>query len=324
MCIGGGLALNSIHQVVELMSTDPSPDGPHPDALGEILRVIRAIARDATRMAVEGRSRAPGRPPSWLDHVANIRLAEVSIQPERTTLHLALQELGEAAPELYEQREFWSTIPSPEVTAIDCLVMAIAEIASSNLDSSGFDAGLLDDMARLGRGLNGTYREVRLSRHGGTVVHGVVDRSIVERAADLRRQTPEPRAVRVVGRVDMIRASTASFAIVLEDGTEVRGSLTDDSLGLAELQHFLHRRVLVHGRAIFRPSGRLLRIDAEALEDGEGAPDLWSRVPHPLCGRIAGPSRVSGTAAKLGIDDIFGIWPGDESEKELLEALAAR
>jgi hypothetical protein len=286
------------------------------------LRVIRATARDATRMAVEGRSRIRGRRPSWLDQVADIRIADMSICSDKTVLHFALPELGQAAPELYDQQEFWPTVPARELTAIDCLGLAVDEIASSNVDSAGFDTGLLKDVAKLGKGLNGTYRELRLSRHGLSRAPGVVDLGVVERAEQLRLQTPEPRAVRVAGRVDMIRASTESFSIVLDDGMEVRGTLADDSLGIEDLKRYFHQRVLVHGRAIYRPSGRLLRLDAEALEDGNGAPDLWSRVPEPMLSRVVLEPQAGGPAAKKGVTAFFGTWPGDESEEELLEALA--
>ncbi len=49
------------------------------------------------------------------------------------------------------------------------------------------------------------------------------------------------------------------------------------------LKAFLGRRILVLGKAIFRPSGSLLRIDAAGIEAGEGQPSsLFQRSLWPV------------------------------------------
>ena len=40
-----------------------------------------------------------------------------------------------------------------------------------------------------------------------------------------------PRRVRLCGVLDMVRASTQTFALKLDDGQEARGSLTDGAVG---------------------------------------------------------------------------------------------
>ena len=66
--------------------------------------------------------------------------------------------------------------------------------------------------------------------------------------------------------LDMIRASTAAFAVKADDGNELRGVLTSGNMdSLAEL---FKQRVLILGRAVFKPSGKLLRIEAEQIAPG--------------------------------------------------------
>jgi hypothetical protein len=113
--------------------------------------------------------------------------------------------------------------------------------------------------------------------------------------------------VRVVGKLDMIRHSTRSFALVLDDGTEVPGVL-EDHQGVQFLGQWFGKPVLVLGRAIYRPSGSLLRVDTLAVESGEGQPALFSKVPPPRPGKVTPPRRA--------FSAYFGQWPGTESDAE--------
>ena len=117
----------------------------------------------------------------------------------------------------------------------------------------------------------------------------------------------------------MVRASTQSFALLLDSGEEVRGVMVQDDV--AKMGSMIKRKILVHGSAVYRPSGKLLRIDADKIESGENAPDLWARIPDPIASSL--PTLHTGRSATKsgGISAFIGRWPGDESDSELLELL---
>jgi hypothetical protein len=117
----------------------------------------------------------------------------------------------------------------------------------------------------------------------------------------------------------MIRDSTQSFALQLDDGAQVGGAVLSGDM--SPLPALFRKRVVVHGAAIYRPSGRLLRLDAERIEDGQGAPSFWSNVPGPLVGRqdLRQPARAE--PQKSGVAAFFGQLPRDESDEEVFEAL---
>jgi hypothetical protein len=134
-------------------------------------------------------------------------------------------------------------------------------------------------------------------------------------------RTLQPRQVRVTGVLDMIRHSSRSFLLKLEDGTEVRGAVKTREQ-VEELKQFLGKKLLVLGRAVYGVSGKLLRIDAEGFESGEGQPRLFAKVPT---GREVRPAPVRTKRALLqqqGVSAFFGTWPGEETDEDFERMLA--
>jgi hypothetical protein len=78
---------------------------------------------------------------------------------------------------------------------------------------------------------------------------------------------------------------------------------------------------LILGKAIYRPSGSLLRIDAHAIEHGEGQPSIFSRIPPSLSRRIPQTRKVSAGQGWDSLSSYFGGWPGDETDEQWNEMM---
>ena len=141
------------------------------------------------------------------------------------------------------------------------------------------------------------------------------------RRQNMTEITPQPRQVRVTGILDMIRHSTRSFGLKLEDGTEVRGVLKTRKQ-TEELKQFLGKKLLVLGRAVYRASGKLLRIDAEGFEAGEGQPVLFAKVPPAREIRPAPVRMKPSSHQQQGVPAFFGTWPGEETDEDFERMLA--
>ena len=283
------------------------------EVCGDILHGFKPLLSSSVRMAVEGSSTGRGRTPTWLAAASDVRLSGYSHEGTDTLLELQLPPLGEAAADIYAQEEFWPTKPPPETTAIDVLAETVGEVAIGNAESLRYDHSLLDRLARLGKVLSDRLESISLIQTARSVVP--LNRAVVENARELIHRTPPPQQVRVVGKLDMIRHSTRSFALELEDGSEVHGVL-EDHQGVESLSQWFGRPVLVLGKAVYRPSGSLLRVDALAVESGEGQPTLFSNVPPPRSAKAAAPRTAPGGQAWKAFSSYFGKWPGGESGEE--------
>lgn len=132
-----------------------------------------------------------------------------------------------------------------------------------------------------------------------------------------------PKESRVDGVLDMLRQSTRAFTIELDDGEEVRGVLLEGDV--TQARSLLGKRVSVQGSAVFRPSGRLLRLDARAIVPCSEQSAFWSKIPK------AKPTSASRVRQRLpqttrtGVNAFFGRWSESPIDDDaLLELLDRR
>jgi hypothetical protein len=287
--------------------------------LGRALTAIPTVVRQSVSMAFRGHSGMRGPRPRWLEAAADLRFIDHTGDDE-SVLVFEAPTLGEAAPELYEQRESWPTRPDPGDTGLDLLGDVVRDVAAHNEDSDRFDRSLLGKLAGFEDVLRGGFRGIHLgSTRRAAAPPAIITHEVVRTAREFQEAIPPPQRVRVVGTLDMVRPSTQSFAMHLDDGQEVRGVLVSGSIETAAA--CLGRRVLVLGRAIYRPSGQLLRIDADEIAAAEGESSIWSRVPAARTRRFDLRQVIREQSHKKGIGAIMGKWPGDETDEQIERAL---
>jgi hypothetical protein len=213
--------------------------------LGRALTAIPTVVRQSVSMAFRGHSGARGPRPRWLEAAADLRFIDHTGDDE-SVLVFEAPTLGEAAPELYEQREPWPTRPDPGDTGLDLLGDVVRDVAARDEDSDRFDRRLLGRLAGFVNVLRGGFREIRLgsNRHDATPP-AIITPEVVRTAREFREATPPPQRVRGGGTLHMVRPSTQGFVLHLDDGQEVRGVL-----------------VSVESSTLPRTTSRKLRIQA--------------------------------------------------------------
>ncbi len=288
---------------------------------GELLRLLRPLMTYSVRMAVEGSSVAAGRTPGWLAAASDVRFVDYARDGNDTLIRLDLPALGTAAPELYDQKELWPTMPAAEYTAVDVFSGVVDEVDRGDRDSLRYDRPLLRKLSSIRRVFSEHLHSVALPYgSNGAARFCLLTENTTAVAGRLADSTPQPQEVRVAGQLDMIRRSTRSFGLQLDDGSEVHGVL-ENADEIDQMREFFGKRVLVLGRAIYRPSGSLLRIDAHAIEHGEGQPSIFSRVPPSRSRRIPQVRKVTAGQGWDSFSSYFGSWPGDETDQEWKEMM---
>jgi hypothetical protein len=142
-----------------------------------------------------------------------------------------------------------------------------------------------------------------------------------EDSLKIKTTVPAPRQVKVAGRLDAMTVSDRSFSLLTaEKQCLIKGIAK--SVDQKTLSTLLGQDVLVSGRAHFTLSGEILSIEAEEIIIAK-AHDLkvWGQLPAPL----ERPFNLSDfkvpQTPDSGMSAIYGTWPGDETDEEILKAL---
>jgi hypothetical protein len=301
-----------------LHGLESSRQGMRGSLLKDVLGAVDDGARGAVRLRLEGRSRAGGGfHPAWVHTAAAFNLLRVL--PDGMGVELSAPTLREALPDRFGQGELFPTT-DPDDSALTLLGRSLDDAVSGRADSDAYDEALLTTFRGFVRIFHHGVQAVELRNGRPDAAPLTVTREGIRTVQRLRRQTPRPRQVRVAGKVEVIRHSDRGFVLVLDSGEQIRGVLVDDDAQM--LPALWGSNAVVTGLAHFRPSGGLLRIDAEHVRPAEERDvQVWASAPRPLFGAPdrAAPPRAQ--TARSGIAAIFGMWPGDETDEELLALL---
>jgi hypothetical protein len=262
-----------------------------------------------------------GPAPAWLDKVSHLDVT--GLGPDSAVLLVEAPTFAEAASDRFPADLQLPFLGEPTSaldvsrTAVDLFRLVLTSVLSGDAQHLQVDRPMLDACVRFARAPVDPFGGVRLE-------DGDQGNSIEVRAADaaclehLRYETPRPRAVRVVGVLDTVSAERAGILLKLRDGSLIPGRV--DALEPEVLPGLLNTRVAMEGMAYSRPSGQLSVIDVDYLGPArEQGDELFERAPGPFGGPLPAPVPQD---ERSGVAAMFGTWPGDETDEELLAALA--
>jgi len=311
-----------IEHTIRVRSRTHFGASPRPDIVAPILAYAPQTLQNSLRMFIAGTSQARGRPWKEIEKASDIRFKGISSgKDDSTILHFAAPTLWDAAPRFFGQLHLMEEQPDTSLTAFDITAQAIKQIARRDRDGTLFDSHLLGTFKRFRTPLGKKIDSFTIE--GNKIPEdspAVIDRELIRSAEALLEATPIPQRARIQGKLDMIRISDCVFELVLEDGSRVRSILIGSEI--TSLALFLNKGVVVEGDAVFRPSGSLLRIDAEAISYSVDSDRFFSKLPIPRPTVPKGKliHKINGHTKSFA--SIFGAWPGDETDEEILALLA--
>jgi hypothetical protein len=283
--------------------------------LRAVLEVLTEGAKGAIRLRAEGRSTARGTVPHWLARGADFEV--LGFRPGSAVIDLEAPTLLEVAPERFGQGDFLLEI-SPSDTALGLFHASLSDAAEGREDSDLIDDALLAKFEKLEDVLSWEITAIEFTNGGAGRPRVTIDADRLASVRRLRRETPPEQRVRLAGWLDAIRHSDRMFTLKLESGSTLRGIA--EGIAPEVLAGLFGKKAFVSATAFFRPSGKVLRLEADHIEPAGDDFTFWSVEPRPLWGAPEPPLRQA-QGPRSGINAIIAQWPGDESDEEIAAAL---
>ena len=286
------------------------------DAAGALLEgAVRAV-----RFAVQGESVRPGPCPAWLD--ATCRLEITAMHSGSTTGEVDAPALAAACPDRFGPGAQGNLFGEPDKpidgrqTAVDLFGRVLSSALAGDPQQLLADRTLLETCIRLAHAAPPVYEGIQIDGIAGPVIVRVADVPTVEK---LRDELPRPYPGRVTGILDATSASGTELTLRLPDGAPVSCRLERPDLDV--LRHLSGKRVVISGLARFRASRELLLVEVKYIGPARKTDAMWEKMPAPRPGPGTPVFRPEPQDEHTGVNAIFGTWPGDETDEELLAAL---
>lgn len=311
-----------LERTFELTGPEGLGAKPRPERIGPVFTHLHDTLQDAVRMGFLHSSRARGRISAALKNAADVRFRGHSAgKSGATLLHFEVPTFGSVAGELFEQGQFWEDGPKPEQTSFELLGAALSDVCKRQKDSNRFDRGMLQRV--------GSYRRIlrrgisRISLPDTSLADaGAIDEAVVQSASELCAATPVPRRVRVAGRLDLMGATQAVLKLDLKEGVFVT-AIWEGAQPVETLKDYFNRDVVIEGAGVFRPSGSLLRIDADAIGFAGAQDEFFRQLPAAQTTPDYQTLARLRPGEKSPFTRIWGSIPAEESDEEFASAVAA-
>lgn len=287
-------------------------------AVHELTGILIAMAQRCLRLRVDGRSTLYGHP-AWLDAAASFNL--IGLSDGSTVLQLEAPALGQAAPEVFQRLPLWDHSPRPEQTVLSLVEEAVDEAVRGNAESDLLDLHILDSFSHFGRVLALGFDTISFDTVSARRTPVKITSDGLEAAERLRRNAPKAERTIVTGYLDELKHTKRAFTLQLPDGHSLKGMLPAGDP--ASFGGLWGKRVVIDGEATFKPSGTPSLLLAENIQLAGKADALWERLPTPQPIAIEElRSKLSSRHGESGMEHVFGRWPGDETDEQVVDALA--
>jgi len=292
---------------------------PRPELIGPLLTHLPQTLQDAVRLGFLHASRPPGRVADALRAAADVRFVGLDAgNGDSTFLTFRAPRLGDAAPHYFAQTSFWEDKLNPEATAFDLLGKALSDVEARRDDSSHIDHPFLRRLAGYRRILKQGISRISLPEYPNAP-H--MDAAVLKVAEEMARATPPERRVRVTGRLDLMGASQGVLKLHLRPG-DIVTALWNGSQSIEEHRELFNQDVMVEGLGVFRPSGSLLRIEADAIAPATVQDEFFREMPVAVPAtrdHLASARLRPGERSAYGA--IRGSVPVEESDEEFSAAV---
>jgi hypothetical protein len=311
--------LNLIERTLELKGTTGLGAKPRPELIGPVLGRVHDTLLASVRMGFLHSSHSRGRVPSMLHRAADVHyLGHSAGEDDSTILRFEVPQFGSVAEELFAQGQLWETGPKPEQTAFDLLAASLHDVRFMSRDSERFDHAMLHQFVSYRRLFKGGLESIVLP-DAKVPEPEAIDEFLSAAAGELYRATPPARRVRLCGRLDLLGVSRRVLGLMLEDGAAVTAVWNMD--GIVDLAGFIDRQVVIEGLAEFRPSGSLLRVDADAIQLAAPGDAAFSVLPLPERQQNYQKTATVIRPGHKPYAEIYGLILTDESDEEFTAAV---
>jgi hypothetical protein len=283
------------------------------DRVEFLAKHIKNIAQKSLLLQLYGYSKVSV--PKKLNKYLNIFLTQTTGTDDNTILTLDADNFKniEVQLDLFKEKQSLNTL-TPMALVIKTFNAALHEEADKNL----LDEPLLDELLKFKKFFYTDTEKILLSNRS-TIPEIEFSRKEIDIIESLFKTIPQPEKTVVAGIIDEMKFSKEQVVLTTSDNKKIVVIVPKKLFD--ELKDFFGREIAITGIAHFKPGGQLSFVKMENFGNMGKAAKLLSRKPDKMTMQQQIALQLREGKKRNPIDEIFGKWPGNESDEEFEKML---
>lgn len=287
------------------------------DRLTKIAKGIRKVSEGALQIRLRGISLTRGRKKISLQDALKVSLTGIK---EGSTILCLETEKFQKTLQPYQTDIFRAEAQAelPDETPISLFIKSFQDALASDDDHDLLDKPLLRELKNLKKAFF-SEQETMIFSNQGSLPDLRLSQKDFRKIKVLEDEIPDPQPVVLNGVVELLQFSTLKVKIKTEEGI-VEGFLADD-LSSEDIAPFWGKEVTITGTSHFKPRGKSVIEIERVFEPGEGD-TYFSKRPRSETVEMQLERQLREKGSNP-LAEIFGKWPGDETDEEFEQMIKA-
>ena len=202
-------------------------------------------------------------------------------------------------------------------------VSLIIQTFNAALDEAGdknlLDEPIVNELIQFKRFFKTDNEQIYLSNRG-SIPEANFSKKSIEKIESLYRETPKPENSIINGTIDEMKYSRSQLVLITKKNERVVVMQKSKEL-IDEIKSFFGKNITVRGKAYFKPGGQLSYVDMESFSEPQSGDEFFSKKPQQILIQQQIALQLKAGKKNNPLDDIFGKWPGNETDEEFKEML---
>lgn len=284
------------------------------DRVGFLAKHLKEIAKRALLLQLFGYSKV--RLDKKIKKHLNVFMTSPGETTQETTFTLEAENFDELPIQLDAFRDK-SQLHS--LTPVSLIIQTFNAALNDEGDKNLLDEPIVNELIQFKKFFQTDNEHILLSNRG-SIPEAQFNKKSIEKIESLFKETPQPENTIIHGVIDEMKYSSSQLVLLTNKNERIVVMHKSKEL-VDDIKSFFGKTITIQGKAFFKPGGQLSFVEMESFNEPKSGDEYFSEKPHqvPIQQQIA--LQLKEGKKHNPLDDLFGKWPGDETDEEFDEMM---
>lgn len=199
------------------------------------------------------------------------------------------------------------------LTPMTLVIQSFSSALFDDEDKNNIDEPLIDELLKFKKFFTTDTERVLLTNRS-TIPEVEFSRKEIDKIESLYKTIPKPQKTVVAGIIDEMKFSREQVILTATDNKKIVVIVAKELF--QDLKEFFGQEIAINGQAHFKPGGQLSYVKMDGFSEIGKASKILSRKPDKMTMQQKIAFQIREGKKRNPIDEIFGTWPGNESDEE--------